>query len=93
MRIWPLHGLRRAWKRLGGDMADTPTRNTLLIIAHGDQRAVKFFEDVGAAINANGSGDTRPTTPFLSQQHYDTVLLRPIWWNGTIWTDALGVAV
>lgn len=74
-------------------MVIVPNRSILTVIAHGDQRAVKFFEDVGAAINANGSGDTRPTTPFLSQQHYDTVLLQPIWWNGTVWTDALGVAV
>lgn len=75
-------------------MADTPTRNTLLIIAHGDQRAVKFFEDVANAVNAtNQSGDTRPTNPTVGPAFYDTVLLQPIWWNGTIWTDALGVAV
>lgn len=74
-------------------MVDTPTRNTLSIIAHGDQRAVKFFEDVGAAINANGVGIARPPTPFRGQQHYDTVLLIPIWFNGTIWTNAAGVAV
>lgn len=74
-------------------MVDTPTRNTLAIIAHGDMRAVKFFEDVGAAINANGSGASRPPNPFLSQQHYDTVLGIPIWFNGLIWTDAQGVAV
>lgn len=74
-------------------MVDTPTRNALAIIAHGDQRAVKFFEDIGDAINSNGIGTVRPATPFQGQQHYDATLLKPIWWNGTIWTDAAGLAV
>jgi len=74
-------------------MVTPPTRNSLAVIAHGDQRAVKFFEEVAVAINANGVGDARPDPAILGQQHYDTTLLIPIWWNGTIWTDAAGLAV
>ena len=74
-------------------MVTPPTRNSLTIIAHGDTRAVKFFEDVAAAINNPNAGDMRPDAPGLGQQFYDTVIGQPIWFNGTIWTDALGVAV
>ena len=74
-------------------MVTVPPRNSLAIISHGDLRAVKFFEDIADTINANGVGSTRPDPASLGQQHYDTALGIPIWFNGTIWTDALGVAV
>jgi hypothetical protein len=32
-------------------------------------------------------------TPTTGQQVYDTTLLKPCWWNGTLWTDATGAAV
>lgn len=74
-------------------MVTPPPRNSLAIIAHGDTRAVKFFEDVADAINANGVGASRPIYPAIGQQHYDTALSIPIWFNGSIWTDAAGLAV
>ena len=74
-------------------MVDAPNRNALTLISHGDLRSVKFFEDVATAINANGIGIARPLSPFKGQQHYDTSLNLPIWFNGSIWTDAAGLAV
>jgi len=75
-------------------MVDIPNRNTLAVISHGDQRAVKFFEDVAASINtSNQSGSSRPANPSIGPAFYDTSLGKPIWWNGAIWTDAFGVAV
>lgn len=74
-------------------MVDIPNRNVLASIAQGDQRFVRFLEDVAAAINADGIGAARPVAPFVGQQHYDTALGLPIWFNGSIWTDAQGLAV
>lgn len=74
-------------------MVTIPTRDVLAIVSHGDQRMVRWFEDAQAAFEANGVGDMRPPFPGLGQQHYDTTLLQPIWFNGTIWTDAAGLAV
>ncbi|MES2781722.1 MAG: hypothetical protein V4657_02905 [Pseudomonadota bacterium] len=74
-------------------MVDVPSRNVLSIIADGDPRAVKFFEQIASEINANGVGPVRPAAPFQGQQHFDTSLSRPIWWTGTMWINAAGVAV
>jgi hypothetical protein len=35
----------------------------------------------------------RPTTPSKGQMFYDTTLNKPIWFNGTAWTDATGTVV
>lgn len=41
------------------------------------------------------SGETleRPLTPFIGQYYWDTTLLKPIWFNGTNWTDGSGTVV
>lgn len=36
---------------------------------------------------------SRPTSPVKGQMFYDTTLNKPIWYNGTAWTDAAGVTV
>jgi hypothetical protein len=33
-----------------------PNRNVLTVIAHNDQQAIKFFEDLALAANNSGSG-------------------------------------
>ena len=38
-------------------------------------------------------GDERPSDPPLFSCHFDTSLGKPIWWDGTKWVDAGGVAV
>ncbi len=43
--------------------------------------------------NENGASGSRPFSPFIGQQFYDTTLGYPIYWNGSIWTNALGVGV
>jgi len=35
----------------------------------------------------------RNPNPRLGEQHFDTTLLKPIWWDGTKWVDATGSAV
>ena len=43
-----------------------------------------------------GATSERPVNPQLGMQFYDTTLLgagKPINWNGTVWVDAMGVAV
>lgn len=41
------------------------------------------------------SSDTinRPTRIVAGQQHFDTTLGKPIWYNGTVWIDATGTTV
>lgn len=41
-----------------------------------------------------GTTASRPTTNLLiGQYYYDTTLVKPIWWNGTSWTDGMGTVV
>ena len=42
-----------------------------------------------------GSGKTRPTlTPDdIGFMFFDTILGKPIWWNGTDWVDATGKSI
>ncbi|MFA7597782.1 MAG: hypothetical protein WCX83_00165, partial [Candidatus Cloacimonas sp.] len=41
-----------------------------------------------------GTTASRPTTNLLiGQYYYDTTLSKPIWWNGTAWTDGMGTVV
>lgn len=41
------------------------------------------------------SGDTasRPSSPVVGQHYFDTDVNMPIWFNGSVWVDALGVTV
>lgn len=41
-----------------------------------------------------GTTASRPTVNLLIGQYYfDTTLSKPIWWNGTAWTDGIGTVV
>lgn len=41
-----------------------------------------------------GTTAARPTANLLiGQYYYDTTLVKPIWWNGTAWTDGMGTVV
>lgn len=41
-----------------------------------------------------GTTAERPTESLLiGQYYYDTTLSKPIWWNGTAWTDGMGTVV
>ncbi len=40
-----------------------------------------------------GPTEERPLDPFLYGCYFDTTLGIPIWWDGTKWVDAGGVAV
>lgn len=41
-----------------------------------------------------GTTASRPTANLLIGQYYfDTTLSKPIWWNGTAWTDGIGTVV
>jgi hypothetical protein len=42
---------------------------------------------------AGGASGSRPATPALGDQFYDETLLKPVWWNGTVWKDATGTTV
>jgi hypothetical protein len=41
----------------------------------------------------NGTTDERPAGGLVGLQYYDTDLGKPIFWNGTRWTDANGTLV
>ena len=45
------------------------------------------------SLAAHMSGDERPDTPSVGMPFFDTVLGKPIWWNGTAWVDATGTEV
>lgn len=41
-----------------------------------------------------GTTAARPTANLLiGQYYYDKTLVKPIWWNGTAWTDGMGMVV
>ncbi|MFC4428022.1 SGNH/GDSL hydrolase family protein [Deinococcus navajonensis] len=40
-----------------------------------------------------GATSARPVTPMAGDQHYDTTLSKPVWWNGAAWKDAAGTTV
>lgn len=47
-------------------------------------------------VNVHGNGANtqyRPTNIKIGYQYYDTSLKKPIWWDGTKWTDATGAEV
>ncbi len=49
----------------------------------------------GLALYSLGGGATasRPVTSQVGSSFFDTTLGLPIWWNGTAWVNAIGVAV
>jgi len=40
-----------------------------------------------------GTTAQRPVAPVISQKYYDTTILKPIWWNGTVWKDGANATV
>lgn len=44
-------------------------------------------------LSGNGPTTGRPKGPVVGQMFYDTTLLKPIWWNGSVWKDANGTTV
>lgn len=40
-----------------------------------------------------GTTAQRPTVPIQWEMYFDTTLGKPIWWNGTVWKDAVGTTV
>lgn len=46
-------------------------------------------------IKASGITSARPTltTADAGFQYYDTTIGKPVWWSGTAWKDASGIAV
>lgn len=69
-------------KAVGGDAAIPG------IVSMSDKRKLDKLGNLGAT-------DDRPTLADTDAgyQYYDTDLKQPIWWDGTRWTDALGVDV
>jgi hypothetical protein len=51
------------------------------------------FQGSKAYSMAIDSGTTRPTSPTLGQIFYDRTLYKPIWFNGSSWTDSSGTVV
>lgn len=45
------------------------------------------------AVLQQAATGNRPTSPTRGQMFYDTTLNKPIWFNGTAWTDAIGTTV
>lgn len=41
-----------------------------------------------------GTTAQRPTTDrYIGMPYYDTTLSKPVWWNGSVWKDAMGTTV
>jgi len=51
------------------------------------------YSSVKGTINAGGDSASRPASPVLYQNYFDTDLNKPIWYNGTDWVDATGTVV
>lgn len=48
---------------------------------------------LGNIANNSGKTEDRPTNADKGFQYYDTDINKPIWWNGSSWTDASGSTV
>jgi len=51
------------------------------------------YATVKATINAGGDTASRPASPTLYQNYFDTTLAKPIWYDGSDWVDATGATV
>jgi hypothetical protein len=50
--------------------------------------------NIATSVPASGVTASRPTTGLqIGQFYYDTTLVIPIWWNGTVWKNASGTTV
>lgn len=65
-------------------------------VAHfNDPRLEAQFEEIIRAANSfsGGTSSERPSNPKPFSTYFDTILGKPIWWNGTNWVDANGIVV
>ena len=47
-----------------------------------------------ATLQVPDAGQSRPTVGLRSGQvFFDTMLGKPVWWNGSVWVDATGAGV
>ena len=51
-----------------------------------------FYSDksIDGSIIQHGSSENRPLNPSIGFEYFDETLGQPIWWNGTVWVDAMG---
>jgi len=69
---------------------DTPSLQAFAITVH------RMYHSIAAVFNYpdNGITSQRPTlNTTVGQVYFDRTLGVPIWWNGTAWVNASGVAV
>ena len=51
------------------------------------------YSSTKATINAGGLTASRPVSPILYQNYFDTTLGKPVWFDGTNWVDSTGATV
>jgi hypothetical protein len=59
----------------------------------GIQTVRSYYGNFTPVLTNGGTTDRRPANPAPAEQYYDTTLKKPIWWNGSKWTDATGTEV
>ena len=47
-------------------------------------------EDFKKRIGDPATTSNRPQNPIIGQCYFDTTLNKPVWFNGSVWVDALG---
>ena len=47
-------------------------------------------EDFKKRISDPATTNNRPQNPIIGQCYFDTTLNKPVWFNGSVWVDALG---
>lgn len=54
-----------------------------------------YINDERAMTLKKGTTAQRPTgtARFIGMEYYDTTLSKPVWWNGTVWKDAMATTV
>jgi hypothetical protein len=66
---------------------DTPSR----YLTYGGAD-LDIVED-GAQNDVAASSGSRPSSPITGQRYFDATLGHPIWWNGSMWVNAMGGTV
>jgi hypothetical protein len=82
-------------------MAKLPTQYPTIEVADNVLRPAlhlvsQMFQRIAIAFNNPDNGETgeRPTEQLVvGQQFFDTLLVKPIWWDGVTWVDATGTPV
>ena len=75
-----------------GDLANT---NASLIGDYGRKLSCigNAYMALQLGLNQQGTTAERPKNPMAGDMYFDTILSRPIWYNGSGWIDAAGTAV